>query len=606
MKHLMRIALCACLLLAGTACARIGLGEDTSSPVNAAFKVSVSSLGANGATVAFVTEQDNIASYKMVGPVPGLQLNYLALDPIERKAYIEDNGRDIPADEPQALTGLKTGTNYVIGAIGYDAAGGIVTAPTFASFTTRSLAGSLVTEITAEELGNYQAKAVLTVDEYTASYNYVFDQVHATLSDDELVALLKGKGEGVKTGKGSATFEFAGTEPSPVLCAVLRFDQAGDAAELLKSKVSFASAIDENKAYVAVGDVNTELSETSAGVFEGILPVKPGDTFTILYHKAVYGFISYSGNGGVGRVVNPYAAVPFYNLPAGTASPYYVEKAIGRMGSVADAANPFWVNLDAPGDLLVRVDFSKDVPRYYLEYQVPADPSVVLRQNFDLFVWGGDYTIPCLGSGVNGATIGSDDCINYDGTEASVPNTVKSTNAGIDPFGYYGEGTEHPCSAEYIKNRDMEGWTLGFVAELPGCVRLSKGTIGWQGWLITPKLSSLAANSTITLSFDCARFGDYAADLPVSILGPGTFKSGKVDAKGDGLVDVSASGTSFAITPEYCPPYANAFVNKPWSHFVLSIEGAGPDTQIIWDARPMVNPSKSEIRLRIDSILITK
>lgn len=603
MKHLLKLALFAALLT-GVSCTRIGLGEDTSSPVNAAFQVSVSNLSVNGATVAFVTEQDNIATYKMVGPVPGLQLNYLALDPIERKAYIEENGREIPAGEAQALTGLKAGTNYVVGAIGYDAAGGFVTAPTFRSFTTKNLSVALAAEVVTEEPGNYEAKAVLTVDEYTASYNYVFDQEHASLTDDELLALLKSKGTGVQTGKGSANLSFKGTTADPVVCAVLAFDQAGDPAPLMKVKLNFASAIDGNKAYWVMNEQNEEMTEVSTGVFEFTKDVQAGDTFTIMYHKVQYGFISYSGNGGVGRVEHLKAAVPFYNIPAGTASPYYVEKAVGRMALMEDGANAFWVNVDNPGPLKVRADFTKDVPRYYLEYQAPADPSIVLKQNFDLFVWGADYSVPIAGSGVGGATIGSDQAINYDGTEAATPNTVKTTAAGVDPVGHWGPDTLYPCSEDYVKNRDLVGWTFGYLAELAGQVRLSKGTLGWQGWLITPKLP-VAANTTVTLSFDCARFGPYAVDFPVSVLGGGTFKSGKVDAKGDGFVDVTVSGTLYNITATDCPPYANTDPNKPWSHVVLTIEGAGPDTQIMWDARPITS-SKSDIRLRLDNILITQ
>lgn len=605
MKKFYYLTLCVGALLTGVACAQIGLGEDTSSPVNAAFQVAVSSIGANTATVDFVTEQDNIATYRMVGPVDGLELNYLAMDAIQRKAYIAEHGKDMAAGEPFQLSGMKSKTTYVVGAYGIDKDGTVVTAPTFASFQTKGLEIALQVEKVSEEPGNYAARADVTIDENTASYAYIFDQEHASLTDAELIALLKAKGAGVKTETKSATLTFNSTQPGAVICAVLPFDQIGEAAALVKGKVNFAAAVDENATRLQGDDVTVELQEVSTGIFEGEAAVPASTSFTVVYKKQAYGFISYSGNGGVGRVENPKAAVPFYNLPADTPSPYYVEKAVGRMALVEAEANPFWVNLEAPGEILFRADFTREIPRYYIEYKAAADPKVVLKQNFDLFVWGADYSIPIYGSGVGGGTIGSDDIINYDGTEAAVPNTVKTTAAGIDPFGYYGEGTEHPCSEEFIRNRDMVGWTLGFVAEGPGYIRLSKGTLGWQGWLITPKLSTLAPGTKLTLSFDCARFGPYAVDMPVSILGSGSFTGGKVNAKGDGFVDVSASGTLYNITPTDCPPYDNAYANKPWSRIVLTVEGAGPDTQIMWDARP-VTSSKSDIRLRLDNILITQ
>lgn len=604
-RQWLTMAAAAVLLTGAVACTRVGWGEDLSSPVNAVFRFDVSSIGANTATVEFETDQDHIATYKLVGPVSSADLNYLNMDAIQRKAYIEENGKEVPSDKPCLLSGMKSMTSYVVGAFGLDQAGTVVTAPTFATFKTNGLDVSVSIEKLAEEAGNYKARAYIGVDANTASYAYLFDMEHASLSDADLVALLQAKGSGVKTGTTDQTLDFSSSTAGALICAVLPFDQIGEPAALVKAKATFAQSVDENATQVKVGDASYQLNEVSAGVFEGEIPVSAQATFTLIREKKEYGFISFSGNGGVGRVEHPNATLPFYNIPAGTASPYYVEKSIGRMNTVEAGANPFWVNLEKDGSVRFRADFSKDVPRYYIEYLAPADPSIVLKQNFDLFVWGADYTIPVYGSGVGGGTIASADCINYDGTEVATPNSVKTTATGIDPFGYYGEGTEYPCSEEYIRNRDMVGWTFGYLCELAGCVRLSKGTLGWQGWLITPALSSIAANTTLTLSFDCARFGPYAVDMPVNIIGSGTFKSGKVNATGAGFVDVAASGTQYNISATDCPPYENAFANKPWSRIVLTIEGAGPDTQIMWDSRP-VTSSKSDIRLRIDNILITQ
>ena len=590
----------AVLLLTGAAaCAQIGWGEDLSSPVNAVFRVDVKKLGATEATVEFYTEEDNIRSFLVAGPAPATECDYLSMDAITRLAFIQEHGK--PAESPflKTLKGLKPRTAYYIGAIGIDAAGTVVTAPTFSTITTAAISVQLSLMATVDIPGDRQATGAITPDESVASYNYVIGQEYAAMSDEELKALLAAKGTGVKSGSGYQGVSFSSATPEDVVLAVLPFGADGDAGDLFKAVVSFTP----EKAPVYT--CGKELKEVSTGIYEGIVNVRPVDSFTINRDGVEYGFISYSGNGGVGRVENLLAAMPFYNIPEGTPSPYYVEKAVGRMASTAAGGNAFWVNLEAAGPLKIRVDFTRDEPRYYLEFQVPADPSIVLKQNFDLFVWGADYTIPIYGSGVGGGTIASDAAINYDGTEAAQPNVVKTTATGVDPVGYWGEGTLYPCSEEYVKNRDLVGWTFGYLAELAGCVRLSKGTLGWQGWLITPKLSSLSANTTITLAFDCARFGPYAVNMPVNILGSGSFKNGKVDAKGDGFVDVTASGQEYNITAADCPPYENAFANKPWSRVVLTIEGAGPDTQIMWDARP-VTSSKSDIRLRIDNILITK
>lgn len=594
------------VLLSGVSCVEYGLGEDTSTPINAAFQVVVSSLGANTATVDFVTEQDNIATYRFVGPVKGLDLNYLAMDAIQKKAYIVEHGKDVPAGEPFNLSGMKSMTDYVVGAYGIDKSGTIVTAPTFATFKTKALDVSLQVEKVSEESGNYSAKATVTIDESTASYAYIFDQDHASLSDAELIALLKSKGEGVKTETKSATFTFNSKKAGAVICAVLPFDQLGEESVLLKNKFTFAQKVDENSTYVLVGDAPYELNEVSAGVFEGDIKVSAESSITVMYQKKAYGFRPFSGNGGVGAVNNVNAAMPYYsNKDDASRFIYTCKKAAGQVLGIEDGGVAFWTNLPADGELYVKFDFSRSKPIYYMRLNEAVDPAIVLEETFDLCVSGGAFwEASALGAGTglvftdfpNGYDEGTKGAVSYTGISGDIFNWGVS-NPGVP------DATE-----EFITARELLGWKFRSVAETAGCIRIGKSSTTkpeYMGSATTPPLSALTGPTNVTVSFDMLRFGGQDPNVKVRVLGGGSFTDAKVNVDGASTeTSVSASGEVFTVTSELCSQITNSVVHKGWSHFTLSVAGATPQTTIMIDGTECENAKNG--RFMFDNVLIKK
>jgi len=94
-----------------------------------------------------------------------------------------------------------------------------------------------------------------------------------------------------------------------------------------------------------------ELTESEAKIYTGTVSVSAADSFEILVENVPHGFLSYSGNGGVGTVNNDRACVPFYTYPA---AEYYVRRSLGRMAS--DPLNKFWINLTADARIDLRID----------------------------------------------------------------------------------------------------------------------------------------------------------------------------------------------------------------------------------------------------------
>lgn len=129
-----------------------------------------------------------------------------------------------------------------------------------------------------------------------------------------------------------------------------------------------------------------ELTESEAKIYTGTVSVSAADSFEILVENVPYGFLSYSGNGGVGTVNNDRACVPFYTYPA---AEYYVRRSLGRMAS--DPLNKFWINLTADARIDLRIDCTQDPFRYDLQLVEADDPALILAQYFDLMVYGGDW-----------------------------------------------------------------------------------------------------------------------------------------------------------------------------------------------------------------------
>lgn len=577
-------------------------------PISAAIEIVVEDVTPSSAKVTLTTEQENVASYKIVRPTPISEFEYAAHDAIDRLAFIEERGEAAEAPFEQTLGNLMPKVAYSFAVVGLDASGQRVTAPTFARFTT-AYASSLV-EARFEENpdATYTFKGKITPNEYTVSYRYIFDSGYSKATEDELRALLEAGGSAVKTDKGVKELVLTKADKQGVTLAVLSYDDAGRPGEFTSTFVST-----EDMVSVIVAGKETQLARANedVDVFEGKVTVPAKGEFSIQINKVAYGFAPYSGNGGVGKVENLMSAAPYYSsstIPDSRG--YEVKKAIGRMVEMTAGGNNFWTNVSAEAQLLVRVDltYADGKPRYYFELVTAEDPSLVLEQNFDLFVWGGDYTLASGGKGTK-PVADSESAADLDGTEEGDKGGATYTTPFPDIWSTEDGAADGDviANALYLKNRDVEGWEIRRVAEHPGMVRLNKSKTGshvYSGHIKTPKLTALTATTNITLEFDICRFaGD--GDIYVTIEGAGTYTAAAVNIDGASTATtVSASGTDFVVTNDLCSKQANAVVNKPWSHVKLSIGGATAETRIKFDGAR--GKDSASDRCLLDNIKITK
>lgn len=339
-----------------------------------------------------------------------------------------------------------------------------------------------------------------------------------------------------------------------------------------------------------------ELTESEAKVYAAEISVGAADSFEVLVENVPYGFLSYSGNGGVGTVNSDQACAPFYSYPA---AQYYVRHSLGRMA--ADPLNKFWINLSAAARIEVRIDCSQDPFRYDLRLVEADDPSLVLAQYFDLMVYGGDW-IQTGKKAKSGRMGQSTDTASIDGTEAG------DKEASYTTFGAK-IASDAEASPAYLANRGLTGWGVAHCFEFPGYLRLSNtaNTSGnMYGVLTTPKLTALNGPTSITLTFDAVRFAS-TTDIPVKVLGAGTIKAASVrieEGTDETAITPAADGKSIAITATHCPKHANEVLKK-WSGFTLTIDGATAETQICWDSTGVGTESKDG-RICLDNIVIRK
>lgn len=577
-------------------------------PISAALEIDVEDVTPSSAKIKVVTEQENVASYLVVKPTSIADFEYAAHDAIDRLAFIEERGEKADAPYDQTLSGLMPKVEYLFAVVGFDASGQRVTAPTFARFKT-AYASSLV-EVRFDENpdATFVFSGKITPNDYTVSYRYLFDSAHNDATEDELRTLLEAGGAGVETGEGVKSLEVVKSEKVSMTLAVLSYDDMGRAGELTTAFVST-----EDMVSVMVDGKETQLARPTEGVdiFEGKVAVPAKGEFTIEINKVAYGFAGYSGNGGVGKVENLMAAVPYYSASEiGGAHAYEIKKAIGRMAEMTAGGNKFWTNLSGAAQLFVRVDltYADNKPRYYFELETAADPSLVLEQNFDLFVWGGDYLLGKSGSGTSPV---ADDtsAVALDGTEEGTKGTAGYTSVAPDDWSTPGavDETGNCIAGEtYLRNRDVVGWEIAHVAEQAGMIRMNKSSSKHQysGWVMTPQLAKLSGAADITVEFDMCRFGNNADEIHVTIVGDGAYTSGTVNPNGGAAQQVAASGQDFVITSELCAGQANDVVNKPWTHVKLSVAGATAQTRIKIDASKGSNSTKN--RMLLDNIKITK
>ena len=110
--------------------------DDDGSTVSAAFSITVSDVTASAATVEFSTAQEGVTAYLVAGPVPVSEFEYAGRDAIDRLAFIQERGEIAEAPYSKTIGNLTSNETYSIGAVGLDAAGTIITAPTFERFST--------------------------------------------------------------------------------------------------------------------------------------------------------------------------------------------------------------------------------------------------------------------------------------------------------------------------------------------------------------------------------------------------------------------------------------------------------------------------------------
>lgn len=225
-----------------------------------------------------------------------------------------------------------------------------------------------------------------------------------------------------------------------------------------------------------------ELTESEAKIYTGTVSVSAADSFEILVENVPHGFLSYSGNGGVGTVNNDRACVPFYTYPA---AEYYVRRSLGRMAS--DPLNKFWINLTADARIDLRIDCTQDPFRYDLQLVEADDPALILAQYFDLMVYGGDWIQ--TGKNAKSGRMGqSTDTALIDGTEPG------EKEASYTTFGAK-IASEGEASPAYLANRGLTGWGIAHCFEFPGYIRLSNtanSSGNMYGILTTPKLTALS------------------------------------------------------------------------------------------------------------------
>lgn len=573
-------------------------------PISAALEIIVEDVTPSSAMIKLATEQENVASYLIVKPTPISEFEYAAHDAIDRMAFVEEHGQKAEAPYAETLSGLMPKVEYLFAVVGFDASGQRVTAPTFARFKTAYASSLVEARFDEQPDGTFAFSGKITPNAYTVSYRYIFDSTHNDATQEEMKALLEAGGAGVETGTGVKTVEVVKSQKVGMTLAVLSYDDAGRPGELTTTFVST-----EDMVSVMVDGKETQLVRPTEGVdiFEGKAAVPAKGEFTIEINKVAYGFAPYSGNGGVGKVENMMSAMPYYTASEiGGAHAYEVKKAVGRM---AEGGTKFWTNLSGSAQLFVRVDltYADGTPRYYFELVEADDPNLVLEQNFDLFVWGGDYLLGASGSGTSPAAADTSAAA-LDGTEEGTKGTAGYTGVAPDDWstpGAVDESGNCIASAAYLRNRDVAGWEIAHVAEQAGMIRMNKSSSKHQysGWVMTPQLP-LSGATDITVEFDMCRFGNNADNIYVTIVGDGAYTAATVNPNGGAAQQVAASGQDFVITEGLCAGQDNKVVNKPWTHVKLSVAGATGQTRIKIDASRGSNSTKN--RMLLDNIKITK
>lgn len=351
-----------------------------------------------------------------------------------------------------------------------------------------------------------------------------------------------------------------------------------------------------------------EATTDSADVYEVTIACSAQQKFTIMIDNVEYGWISYSGNGGVGTVNDIHATVPYYLYDeyGGGHFLYYVRESVGRLTS-DEGFNNLYTNLDADAEVKFIIDRSYDdgTPRYRMTLVEPENPNILLEQHFDLFVWGGDWSGP-RGVGGNNNIVGSAltsgdkyaaaDASTIDGTEIAVPRICSMTSGGTT------EGSFEFRSERYDQNRNLQGWEGNTIIEHPGYIRINTNST----YIYTPRLTALSAPTTVFVEFDMIRFAGAGPNI-FAVDGDGVITACEYNKDGGSAATATVSGNEqrFEITPDMSNPFSaeadGRYEPKKWTHLKFTIEGATANTRV-----GIVETKTSAGRMCLDNVVITK
>ncbi len=566
--------------------------------VSGAIKIFVEDILSSSAKVSVSSHQKQVVSclistpqkYEDVAP-------YLDMDAVAKYNFIKENASEYSL-EPVLFRNLDVNSNYYVGAMGLDADGNVITAPTFKTFSTIKISMSLNAQYIGRTEDNlFKFTGTLSPDESTARYSYVFDEKYVSYTKEQLHELILNGGADVQSAEEVKEVTIT-SESKKVMLAALPFDMDGNEGDLVSMVVAGEMTL------VSVDLSGTTVLESlpdNENIFTGMVNIPAGEQeFTITVNGVQYGAMPYSGVAGIGTCTNrDFIAYPAVGLNAaqnGTRPlTYTVSKSIGRMAPIEEGGIKFWTNISTADQMFVRVDLSNEdeILRYYFRQKDASN--VVFYESFDLFAYSGDYMKPANGCAVDSTP----DLV--DGTEPGVMQPWNMTNAqgaNKNEVGYNKSWFDWPnlnkgkflANETYIQNRDMSDWTIQCGGEKVGALQLSVSGTNTFGVAISPKLTTLTGATDVILEIDMARFSTSSKNrIAIKVIGDGTFTSGQVQVDGKDVVDLSAdvsSKTEYLVGYEnnICPPsVSNGAVDKPISHFRFGITGATSNTQIMID-----------------------
>lgn len=339
---------------------------------------------------------------------------------------------------------------------------------------------------------------------------------------------------------------------------------------------------------------SVEMKETgiNTNIFNATISSSSFKEFYVNIDNVKHGFMSYSGNGGVGAVRNEYAAAPFYNN-----GEYYVRESIGLMSNDDSNFNDFYINTYDECMVFVEVDMNFDIPSYYLKI-VNSDKSIILAQYFDLMAYGGDW----MQSNIGGTSYAEE-------TDTGLSAGKKGGAKSGTTFGSAWLDETFPAS--FVKNRGMENWNFKNIFEFAGYIRLSNTNKSnpQYGMLMSPKLKD---SGNMKVTFDGALFASFKGEglnafIEVSVLNGGKISAAKVvkDGNGPAINIEPVSNNKFHIIERYHTNYANS-EEKSWSNYSFEIEGATEETQIMWNCGTDTSIASSFYRYCLDNIIVKK